>query len=74
MKHKIKNIETLIYYIDKHFNTISDAEFNDIVRITLGVYSDGKGTDKAQTIKQIIDYWTWIKTNPIDAERPLFWI
>lgn len=72
MKFKIKNLATLIAFIDKSFDQISDHDFNDICLSTMGVYTNGKASTKEETITKVTEFWNYVNSQPANAERPLF--
>ena len=59
MKFEIKNIETLIVFFNKHFETLQ-------------VFTDKKPQTKHEAINKIRTYWNWIKAQPTEYEKPLF--
>lgn len=72
MKFKIQNIETLIVFFNKHFDKISDKEYSEIIYSTLEVFTDKKPTTKDEAINKIRTYWNFIKAQPTEYEKPLF--
>ena len=72
MKFEIKNIETLIVFFNKHFDKISDKEYNEIIYSTLQVFTDKKPQTKDEAINKIRTYWNFIKSQPSEYEKPLF--
>ena len=72
MKFEIKNIETLIVFFNKHFDKISDKEYSEIIYSTLQVFTDKKPQTKDEAINKIRTYWNFIKAQPSDYEKPLF--
>jgi hypothetical protein len=72
MKFEIKNIETLIVFFNKHFDKISDKEYNEIIYSTLEVFTDKKPKTKEEAIAKIRTYWNFIKSQPTENEKPLF--
>lgn len=72
MKFEIKNIETLIVFFNKHFDKISDKEYNDIVYSTLQVFTDKKPRTKEEAITKLRAYWNFLKSQPPEYEKPLF--
>lgn len=74
MKFEIKNIETLIVFFNKHFDKISNKEYQYIIYETLQVFSDDKPKTKELAIAKVKEIWSWIETHPKDWERPLFFL
>ena len=72
MKFKIQNIETLIVFFNKHFDKISDKEYSEIIYSTLEVFTDKKPQTKDEAITKIRTYWSFIKAQPTEYEKPLF--
>ena len=72
MKFEIKNIETLIVFFNKHFDKISDKEYSQICYETLQVFTDKKPKTKEAAINKIRTYWNFIKSQPTENEKPLF--
>jgi hypothetical protein len=72
MKFEIKNIETLIVFFNKHFDKISDKEYNDIVYSTLQVFTHKKPRTKEEAITKLRAYWNFLKSRPTEYEKPLF--
>jgi len=66
MKFEIKNIETLIVFFNKHFDKISDKEYNEIIYSTLEVFTDKKPQTKDEAINKILTYWNWTQSEPTD--------
>ena len=72
MKFKIQNIETLIVFFNKHFDKISDKEYSEICYETLQVFTDKKPKTKEAAITKIRTYCNFIKSQPTEYEKPLF--
>ena len=72
-KIEVTNIDELIEFLKLKWEFITDQQFTDIIRQTMGAYTNGKPDTLKHAIYLINTHWEFIKETPIH-DRPLFFI
>lgn len=69
---KISNVEELKGFLRANYNSLTDVEYRNILRETLGVYESNKSHDVEEVIKSIDNHWEIVFSNRNEQELPLF--
>jgi hypothetical protein len=69
---KIESIEDLLKFIGTNYERISNANYVDLLRETLGVYVHSKPGDKQTALNEIQEFNEYLKTFSNNQELPLF--
>ena len=71
---RISNTEELKGFLRANFNNLTDVEYRNILRETLGVYESKDSYDVEEVIKLIDNHWETVFSYCNGQELPLFLI
>jgi hypothetical protein len=69
---RISNTKELKGFLRANFNSLTDVEYGNILRETLGVYESKESYDVEEVIKSIDNHWETIFSYRNSQELPLF--
>jgi len=71
---KITNYKDLIEFIQTNFEHLTDADYIELMKSTLGVFEHSKPNDLDKLIERITTHGMYLDQLPTGYERPLFWV
>ena len=70
----ISNPTELKAFLIENFDWILDIDYIEIMANTLGIYEYSKPNDLDKLLSRIDTHATYLATQPLNHEMPLFWI